>query len=107
MSTPTSSVKASQERLIAAYKSHNVDQLLSFFSKRTSYSDYGVGHIDMDFKAVQAFVIEMFKKTADMNLDIHSISGTETFTAWENEMSFKFVEESELLLGGSGGGADH
>lgn len=97
--TSTEAVKTRQERLIAAYNSHNVDELMQFFSKKVTYSDFGVNSLNKDYDALKAFFTEVFAKTENLTYEARSISGTETFTAWEFDLTFKYVETTDIMGG--------
>ncbi|KAI4127661.1 MAG: hypothetical protein LQ347_004517 [Umbilicaria vellea] len=99
VNTSTEAVKTRQERLLAAYNSRDVDELFAFFSKKILYSDYGVNNLNQDYEAVKAFFTEVYAKTTDLSFELRSISGTETFTAWEYDLTFKYVETSDILGG--------
>ena len=95
----TEAVSTRQERLLAAYNSHDVDELMAFFSKKVVYSNYGAGKLNKGYDALKAFFTEVFAKTEDLTYEPRSISGTETFTAWEYDATFKYKETSAMMGG--------
>ena len=95
----TPDLQARQDRVAAAHNAGDPKQTMTLFTENIDYSDYAMGALHMDAPTLLAFFTENQKISGDMHVGTRTHQGTEDFTVWEWDLSFKYIQESPALPG--------
>ncbi|KAK5188808.1 hypothetical protein LTR92_011170 [Exophiala xenobiotica] len=78
-----------------AWKTGSVENFMSFMSEDVSFSDFGVGVLDLDKAAMGAYFAKVFGSIDNLKITTISVNDQKTFTAWEWEVTFNYVKPIE------------